>query len=139
MINLSMLKAIAVNLCQGSPTLPSVTANDDGLDTCAGTSWQYHGTCALSGSLGTQWEIYWEHSINRGAWNYYDRTTGTTASTKTDTDIGSDDQGNGQSTDYWQCRAYIVPIGGVVVDACSGPVTSSELSKLGYNCFIQQL
>ena len=127
--------AANIDLCQGAPTLSNVTANDDGLGTCLGAAWQRHGTCSLNGALGTQWEIYWELREDRGSWVYYDRTTGTTAATKTDTDIGSDDQGNGQTTKYWQCRAYIVPIGASPPDECSGPTASSELSKLGYNCF----
>jgi hypothetical protein len=120
--------------CGGAPTISSITAATVAYNACASGKWTYNATATLSGTLKSWQELYWEINRNQGSWVFSQRTTGTVTSTLTDENYGSSGPGI-SATHYFQARAYIVPKGKGTGSACSGPVTSNEISKSdGFEC-----
>lgn len=135
MLNHSAIAAITgTSPCSGAPTLTGCTAVDDGLQACPGGGWRTHATCTISGTLQPTQEFVWERQIDRsGTWNEQGRTTTTTGPTVGQNTIGSNGTGASE-THYAQWRVYVVPVGASTANACSGPSTSSELSKTANSC-----
>ena len=88
-----------------------------------------------SGALGAGQEFYWEVATNSAGnnWNFHSQGASTTVNVS-DQDIGSDGPG-GSQTDYRNMRVYVVPTGGDDTDACTGPVTGSQVSRTASACF----
>ena len=135
---MTMLLAGTSNPCGGAPSITSVTKTTDTLGVCFGTNWYVEWTVALSSALPAGLELYWERNWNRGGWAYWQRTTGLVEGYR-DANIGSNDQGSGQSTRYLQVRVSIVPTGESPPNNCdvgsNEPVTATEASRTGYNCY----
>lgn len=130
------------NPCGSSaPTISSVTKDSEQIRSCLSGGWEVVWDVNLSKALSPWQEILVEHATDAAgtSWSTYGSygSAGDTVVpvTRDDNTIGNDDQGSGSSTVYHKIRAYVVPIGGAVGDACSGPVTGPQESHNDYNCF----
>lgn len=124
--------------CADAPTISSVNNDDSTVGTCVAGGWTSGWSLTISGALQAGQEYYVQYrngsSPGSGSWTFHERTTSTTLSDFEDAQVSTDGPG-ASGTRYVTMRAYVVPTGGDIGDACSGPTTSSEISETGDSCF----
>lgn len=119
--------------CNGAPTVSSLDNDTSVLNACGSNGWV--STWSLTaGALLSGQEFYFQYADNSAGdnWTFLERNTDGLI-TYQDGVIGSDGA-FGSTTRYLKLRVYVVPTGGDDGDACSGPVTGSQINKTANAC-----
>lgn len=138
-MNILMLLAFGSDTpCTNAPVVDSISNTLDNLDICLGGTgfgWQIEWTAVLaSGSLQPGQQLYWEEATNAAGDNWaFIRYSNSLSIREDDETLGSTG-GGATETHYRKVRAYVVPTGGNPSNACSGPVTSSQIQQTGKSC-----
>jgi hypothetical protein len=116
-----------------SPTIDTISKDVDTMGACPDSAWHTEWGINLTGSLQPDQEFYVEYATNSSYdnWSFYGRQTGLTISD--DGLVGTSGPG-GPLTEYRKFRVYVVPTGGSVGEACSGPTTSAGATRTGESC-----
>jgi len=121
--------------CGDAPTLNSVTAADQAINTCATTAWTVRGTVSLSGGLPAGFEIAWyfgSSTSSAPSTSFVGADRNLTRDFKVG-DIGSTDLGHGQDTIFARVGAEIRIISDSTV--CDGKDNSTDTSRNDWKCF----